>query len=295
MEIKRNLKFDKMQYLRTAVNQFIHKETVEYVDKVYSQLIEHLSIGIEPDATKRKILKICRDLFTNPSFRETISNQKKQGRRPDQLVNIVVNHLSPKVLGRHYDMSNLRSEGMISSVFIPNKTPQTVSEDKQSPVPSKPLKIKDLQGNTISIEYLETIHYKTGIIDEYIKKYKITRYIGERQLPHVEVYTELDFCRLSPDDENSEYYRAVANHLLSIENIKYSNANGYIGGLTGTSTSTTGLRVGEERFDTESNNGFSSYTYQISPNQALYFDRIQKEAVKVYLERTKKREENDGR
>ena len=292
MEINQNTEFDKVQFLRTAVNQFIHKETPVSVDRAYEQLIGQLSMNVEPDATKRKILKICRDLFTKSTFREFISNFQKQGVHPNQLTSIIVNHISYKVLGRHFDMSNLCCEGMVSNV-----TPSSENNSNHTPetIPLEPIEIEDVDGNRILIKYLDTINYQTGITEEYIKIYKITRYVGEKQLPHTYVYTELDFPRLSPDDKNSEYYRAVANHLLSIENIEHSNANGYIGELVDVSTAKNGLKVGEERFETESNDRFSSYTYQISPNEALYFDRIKKEAVKIYLEREKKREENDGR
>ena len=291
MENKKNNNFDKMHYLRTTVNHFINKDSAEKVDKVYSQFIELLPSNAGQNEAKRQILEICRDLFVLDSFREAIYNAKKRGTHPSELINIIVSELSPKVLGRHYNMANLRSEGMVSMVTTSSEIAKKRDINQNKPK-AKPIEIQDLEGNTISIQYLDTIIYKTGEIGEYINQYEITRYIGEKKLPPVKVYTEIDFSRLSADEKHSEYYRAVANHLLSVENIQYSNANGYIGGLT---AADTGLKVGEERFEKENNNNFSSYTYQISSQQALYFNRIEKEAVMSYLEKEQKRDENDGR
>lgn len=295
MENKSNHPFDKMQYLKLVVSQFINKESIEDVDKVYFQLVNNLPTHLEQNQIKRNIIEKCRDLFRSQNLRETIANAGRKGVTKSVLISIAVEQLALVALGRHYDMSNLCCEGMVSSVITDSEIAQKNSSNKKEDIPAEPIEIKDLHGNRILIKYLDTINYKSGTVYEYIKLYKITRYVGEKPLPPEYVYTDLDFSRLSPDDQNTEYYRAVANHLLSIENIKYSNAHGYIGGLTNTSTSTTGLKVGEEYFETEKSNRFSSYTYQISPNQALYFDRMEKEAVIAYLEKTKKREENDGR
>lgn len=306
--------FNKMKYIQTTVNQFINKESFESVTREYSQLndeLDKISFNLDqlpayqrqsPEIAEKKeilkkkksILSICYTLFKNDDVRKTIVDFKNKG--------LDISKITPKItqlllfldLDRNHDKSNLCCDGMLSTVQQDNGTLKKDVKDIPISNPAEPIPIKDLLGNTISIQQIGRLYYSTASAQEYINKYRIIRYEKGNALPHVDVYSEIDLTSLSYDDRFSEYYLAVANQLLSKENIEKSNARGYIGKIITTTGFQNKLTPSQEKSELGNITGLLyNSTYQISPNTALYYDCEPFEAISAYLQQ--ENEKNDGR
>lgn len=277
MENKRN--FDRMAYLRQTVNLFIHKPTIDSVERTYKQLVSNIA----ENPIKLKIVKDCRDIFSLSYVRTAITDAKEKGMSHSELVSIVTKRLASRVFGddkRHYNMSTLTSEGMISSV------PTFEPEDGFSIGPKDGL--HDLDGNPISIQHIGKLTYNTLASNEYIYKYRIQRQLNGVYSEPKEVFSNIDLNRVL---DEKEYYYAVIGEILSNNNIDLSFADGYIGELYGTEGSP--LEIGQEYFDKDpQKDKVYGYTYRISKNWSMVYDGEKIEAIRAYNQEQAKKKEN---
>lgn len=177
---------------------------------------------------------------------------------------------------RTYNMLKFASNGMISTITNPDGT--TKKAVAYIPDNKMPVDITDLLGDTIHIHNIGRIEYKCNPSgDNYIYAYRVSKHSDKEILmtPRV-VFSNINVSML----DNSEYRSAVANILLSKNNIELSQVGGYIGEISLQST----LNVGEEK----SEPGF--YTYQVSPKYALVYDGEKIEAVQAYQKENEKTE-----
>ena len=129
--------------------------------------------------------------------------------------------------------------------------------------------LTNILGNSIFIRDIGFLHYHVGpVSDEYIYAYLVSKHISEQD--GKVVFSNIDLNKL---DENPNYAYAVANTLLTDDNIEFSKADGYIG----EPSSQGGLKIGTETYDT------ANYTYQISSTHALVAQSDRIEAIRTYF------------
>lgn len=181
-------------------------------------------------------------------------------------------------------MSKLASNGMVSTVQTSDGT--TRKDITYTPNHKASKSIIDLLGNTISIQPVGCLDYRCApSANNYISMFRVSKHLEDEMImaPHI-LFSNIDMDML----DDPSYRDAVANTLLSTNNIELSQADGYVGEIHSQST----LDVGKEEFV----DGF--YTYQVSPRYALVYDGEKIEAVKAYkeeLEKAIKAKKDDGR
>lgn len=174
---------------------------------------------------------------------------------------------------RTYNMSKLASTDMLLTVQGPNGT--TKKDVTYTPENTMSKDITDLLGNTISIHYVGHLDYKCDpSSNDYIDAFLVSKKLDDEMIMNPRIlFSNIDMNKLNDPD----YESAVANTLLSSNNIELSQADGYIGELNIIENSS--LLGGEEKFDP----GF--YTYKISGSTySLVFEDAKIEAAKACKE-----------
>lgn len=221
--------FNREDFLRNVISQFINKD-LEGVRRTYDGYITLIKSGQErdlkngtehnysADEEKRRILEKCFDMFRNSEIRELI---KKGVLGANQVLSI----FKERLLGdnkRQYDISSLYDESIIADRRDgKGKCINFVKEDGMENA------FTSLSGETIKIKCIGMLHYKTQLGEEsYITKYKVTRPTAGNKAETFEVYSNISIPEMADSDE---YREVVLSELLSENNIKLSNANGYLG------------------------------------------------------------------
>lgn len=175
-------------------------------------------------------------------------------------------------------MSDLTSSGtnMISTITGPDQTTRKdvsyIPEDRIS------RDLTDAFGNKISVHHIGRLQYSTyPSADNYIYKFRICKYGEDDSIIMHEVYSDIDLSRV---DEDPDYAYAIANILLSSNNIDFSKAYGYVGELC---ESPTDLEDGTEKIV------HGIYSYKIPNSQySLVFDGERIQALRAYNEEQEK-------
>ena len=297
MENKSNL--NKELFVTIALQKFI----IDYrrsntVDGAYQNLLALNKNNPE----KRKILENCKNLFESDSTQKEVDLEiatiyseanATKGRNPtdSEIAKWLIKCFPEEIFAvnkRTYDMSQIETKGMLST----KKTPQgnvlkivgyvsfeeRQKKHNQGNVKKAPPKkvLKDRHGNTIEIELMGWLAYRTPSSDEYLYKHSITKTVnGVRQEPF-ETYSNIDIVAM---DYSKEYCTLVVSELLSEKNLTRSNASNYIGEIFEESS----LEPGEEKFD------LGLYTYQMSPNYSLVYNGERIEAIKAYTQQLAKK------
>jgi len=296
MEIKRNNQFNKIDYLKQTINQFINKPTYAAVEKEYKQLMQDLDanshlINLQQYQIKLKIITDCYNFFKLSHVREKIADAKKDGISHIELMPILTRGLCESCFKddkRHYNMSKITSNGMVLNTIPPEF--ESYEDNPEQPNPYKKLNLQDLHGEPMTIQLIGTLKYHTRSSNEYLNKYRISKQINGT-LTEIEVFSNIDVNQLL---EDKNYYYAVLQDLLSDNNIELSFADSYIGEITGVEGSRRQLKVGEESFDKDLENGkIYGYKYQISQKYALIYDGERLEAIRTYNKIQEKKKESE--
>ena len=319
MENRKNSNFNRIEYLKSHIQAFVQSES-KGINQVRGALnalnSSHITKNTQVDTQKRKVLESCLELFKNSRMKELIQIEKeKKGivdlttvsrdcrdenlHKMSVLANELADTLAEIVLGdskRKYNMSSIRSEGMVASVESSDgsvkKAIKYVPQDKMN------ITLSDLMGREISVKHIGCLYYQTPFTVEYIYKYRVTRQSSDGEPIIHEVFANIN---LNTALENKEYSNALVNTVLSQNNIELSKTGGYIGDLSCTTNSTTKLNPGEEYIQEDEQNGKKKmcyYRYQITPKYALEFIDDRVEAVMAYNEQQtqeKNKKDDDGR
>lgn len=259
---RKNIDFDRMQFLEKVVSAFINKNTYSHLKSTYVGMVTLIGNNENPiqREEKRKIVEKCFELFNTPEFKKKIEEIKAE-KNPQfsVLTRATTKVIAETVLSdkkRLYDMSDRYSEKQItqnSTEFIP-----LVNGLKSPPM-------TDMFGNSVTIQKVGTLRYSTQSVEnESIDKYLITKTLQDSTTQEIEIFSFIDINMLA---QNSEYRDTVLYELLSKNNVELSNTNGYLGEIVSTKHSKVQLKVGEQRENAE-----KFYRYQASKNYALIYD-----------------------
>lgn len=285
--------------LRAFVTAYTHNQSIS---NVYNQFLDSINNDKKPENRKnnelrRKILEKCRDLFKNTSKKDDDKENKKltlaeaialsrsqtlakTGVQPtdSEITKMLLNYFSDEIWGddkRRYNMSALATKGMLTNI---SGTDKKVIFKEYTPPKDKPeerpphITLSNKYGDSIDIEYMGCLHYKTRSSNEFLYKHRIYRNVDNDPKVY-EVFSNIDINEL-PD--NSELRYVVFTELLSKNNIENSYADGYIGETSITKGTETPLKVGEEKVTS------GHYKYQITQNYALEYDGERIEAIRAY-------------
>lgn len=277
--------------LRAFVTAYTHNQSIS---NVYNQFLDRINNDKKPENRKnnqerRKILEKCRDLFKDSSKKgkldEFIALSRSQtlaktGIQPtdSEITKMLLSYFSDEIWGddkRKYNMSSLESKGMLTVIDGTDKKvifkpyiPQKNTPDELPPH----ITLSNKYGDSIDIEYMGCLHYKTRSSNEFLYKHRIYRNVDNEQKIY-EVFSNIDINEL-PDNKELRY--AVFTELLSKNNIENSYTDGYIGEISNSRVTETPLKVGEEITTP------GHYKYQITPNYALEYNGERIEAVRAY-------------
>lgn len=272
-------------------------ETFEYFISKLSDDEKHKPENLRVHQERRKIIEHCRDLFKDVSMRKIVDAEiaafraeinSTEGKNPtdSQIAKRLLQVFSEKFWGldkRTYDMSRLATKGMLSTVknddgnvskvvayasFEDLQKKRHKDDDKKKEPPQ--ITLHDKHGNSIRIQFMGCLAYKTLSSNEYIYKHQITKIIDGVETSD-DVFSNIDIFALQ---YNKELRDVVVSELLSTNNIERSNADGYIGEIS--EQKTPFLEPGDEKTD------YQFYTYQISPRYALVYDGERIEAIRAY-------------
>lgn len=298
MEIKKTNEFNKRDYLRANIAAFLqsYSKGLNLVSGKLNSINNNHSVkNLQLENEKRRILERCLALFRSTKFKALIKKEKdKQGileqedvrketreenlRKIADLSQELTDRLSEVILGdlkRKYNMSELATKDMISTVLdsngITRKDITYTPENKMSKA------ITDLFGNTISIHHIGRLDYKCDpSSDDYIHAFCISKRLNSEIIMEPRLlFSNIDINML----DNLDYRNAVANTLLSNNNIELSQADDYIGEIDPPNKKNASMADGQEKFESE------FYTYKIpDSNYALVFDGTKIEAVRACKE-----------
>lgn len=261
------------------------------VDSAY----ENLLILNKNNAEKRNILENCKALFESDSTQKEVDleiatiyseTNATKGRNPtdSEIAKWLIKCFSEEILAinkRTYDMSQIATKGMLSTkktaqgsilkvVGYVSYEERQKNQNQGNVTKAPPRKVlRDRHGNTIEIQLMGWLAYRTPASDEYIYKHSIRKTINGVSQDPVEVYSNMDIVEMS---YNKEYCNLVVSELLSHKNLTCSNADNYIGEIFEESS----LQPGQEKLD------LGLYTYQISPKYALVYNGERIEAIRAY-------------
>lgn len=261
-----NVEFDRREFLKRIVINFMNKQSSERLQSAYNGFMSLIDRDLDPmhkgqNDEKKRILETCYNIFRNPSFRERLAESQKSMDR-QELLQKLIDAVEEKGLGyqkRKYDMSDLYAGNQI--------TPKT---ERFIPLPANSKKyhrptatFDDNLGNTITVEQTGQLVYSTlSVSNESVKSYRYTKTNNGSTIQDFPMlFSNIDINLLN---ENKDYRNAVLGELFSKNNLKLSNAGGYIGEII---VPQTPLSVGAQRQDES-----KFYRYQISPKYALEFD-----------------------
>ena len=277
--------------LRAFVTAYTHDKSIS---NVYNQILDSINNDKRPENRKnnevrRKILEKCRDLFKDSSKKvkidEAISLYRteilsKAGIQPtdSEITKMLLRSFSDSIWGddkRKYNMTSIASTGMLTNIDGTNKKVifKPYEPPKNNPDERPPhITLSNKYGDSISIEYMGCLHYKTLSSNEFLYKHRVYRNVDNDPKVY-EVFSNIDINTL-PD--NNELRYVVFTELLSKNNIENSYTDGYIGEISNSKVTGTPLKVGEEIITP------GHYKYQITPNYALEYDGERIEAVRAY-------------
>ena len=293
MENEKN-NFNRLEYFRECILAFIHSES-----KGIKQVAGSLNyINCKPDlknidveTQKRHILESCLSLFKSQKFKELIEKEKqKRG---------IENNLSKENLHQAALLANILADRLSEIVLSDRKRTYNMSEvatiDTVSTIPED-LKYNDeflssktvtnMFGDKITIQHIGKLSFSCRpSADDYIYRYCVTKQMGKDSQIVRKIFSDIDLNRI---DEDPEYAYAVANELLSQNNMDLSKADDYIGELD---VPPEGLEDGKEIFQP------GLYTYKIPDLKrnplALYFDGTKIEAIRAYNKKLEKEQKED--
>lgn len=280
-------------------------ETYEYFINKLSTDEKRKPENLRVYQERRKIIEHCRDLFKDISIKKCVDAEiatfraeinSTEGKKPtdSQTAKRLLQVFSEKFWGidkRTYDMSRLATKRMLSTVKnadgnvskvvayvsfedLQKKRPkenndkQTSDDEKKKEPPQ--ITLHDKHGNSICIQFMGCLAYKTLSSNEYIYKHHITKNINGVETSD-DVFSNIDIFALQ---YNKELRDVVVSELLSTNNIERSNADGYIGEIS--EQKSPSLEPGDEKID------YQFYTYQITPKYALVYDGERIEAIRAY-------------
>lgn len=279
------IEFDREKFLFTVMNQFMNKDS-QGVRRSYDGFINLIKAGQEKDLKngaehnysadeeKRKILEMCLDMFRNSEIRDLIT-------KGNLGVNQVFSMFKERILGdnkRQYDISSLYDESIIADRS--DNEGKCVKFIKEDGIENS---FTDLNKQTVRIKCIGRLQYKNQFGEEsYVTKYKVTKPTKGNEAETFEVYSNIIIPEMTG---NAEYKEVVLNELLSENNIKLSNASGYIGAIAEDHS----MNVGTE------DKNRTRYKYKASPNYMLLCETDEASAVMEYEreEKTKSEQPND--
>lgn len=277
MEEERKTKFNREEFLFTVMQQFMNKD-VQGVRRTYDGLINLIENGQRADLInkkehdnsvdeeKRKILEKCLDIFRSPEIRDLIKKGNFDAKQ-------IYSMFHEKILGdnkRQYDLSSIYDESIIADRR--DGKGKCISFTKKDGMENA---FTSLSGETIKIKCVGVLNYKNQLMEEsYITKYQVARPTAGNKAETFEVYSNISIPEMA---DNDEYREVVLSELLSENNIKLSNANGYLGVIARDRSMDVGA---EERSRTR-------YKYKASPNYMLLGETDEMSAVKDYEQRAK--------
>lgn len=269
--------FNREEFLHTVINLFINKD-VKGIERAYYGCIKLIDSGIKndlhqrkkhnyrADQEKRRLLEMCLDLFKNKEVRNLIAKGELNTSQ-------VFNMFKERMLGdnkRQYDISELYDEKIIA-----NKSDGQGKCIKFTEKNGIETSFYNLKNEAIKIKCIGQLSYKNQFGEKsYITKYQIARPTAGNETETFEVYSNINIPQMSDSDE---YREIVLSELLSENNIKLSNANGYLGVITEDHS----MDVGEEE------KSRIRYKYKASPNYMLLGETDEMSAVKDYEQREK--------
>lgn len=298
--------FDKVAYLRNFITKFLQSPNKARHEVVGNLRLLNSNPNVFNIKEKKQILERLNKLFSNAAFVSLIQKEKQKNgiielsevigdERIDNLHKIA--NLSQRLTDglaeivfsdfkRTYNMSKLASKKMISDIQNPDGS---TKKDVNYFDDYKPAKnITDFSGNTISIQPIGRIEYSCDpSFDDYMYAYRISKHLDDEIIMEPQtLFSIIHMGRLDDPD----YKNAVANTLLSDNNIELSHTCGFVGELDIIENSS--LSDGEEKFD----GGF--YTYKIPGSKyTLIYEDAKIEATKAFREEQEKniksKESND--
>lgn len=298
--------FNKDAYLKSYIVKFLqskNKAKHEIVGNL--RLLNRNSNGLY-DKEKKQILERLDGLFSTPKFvaliqkekqkkgivelnsvvgDEKIENLHKITKLSEELTDILAEIVFSD-FKRTYNMSKLASKKIISDIQNPDGSKR--KDVKYFKEYESVKSITDFSGTTISIQHIGRIEYSCNpSFDDYMYAYRISKHSDEEIIMEPQtLFSIIHMGRLDDPD----YKNAVANTLLSDNNIELSHTCGFVGELDIIENSS--LSDGEEKFD----GGF--YTYKIPGSKyTLIYEDSKIEAAKAFREEQEKniksKESND--
>ena len=287
--------------LRAFVTAYTHNKSIS---NVYNQILDSINNDKKPENRKsneqrRKILEKCRDLFKDHPKKDDSEKDDSKKLTLDEAINLyrtqiftrtgikptdseiakmLLSTFSDKIWGddkRRYNMSSLATKGMLANI---NGTDKKVIFKPYMPPKNKPeehpphITLSNKYGDSIDIEYMGSLYYRTLTSNEFLYKHRIYRNVGDDQKVY-EIFSNIDINELS---ENKELRYVVFTELLSKNNIENSYTDGYIGEISNSKVTETPLKVGEEITTP------GHYKYQITQNYALEYNGERIEAIRAY-------------
>ncbi len=243
-------------FLLHIINQFLNKKDIESVRNTYNQLIEANAKDTTNNVKKphslreyekrKNIIERCFNTFMKPAVRHEIAENNLSAMK-------VYSQYAEEILGdnkRKYNMSDKFDETLIAYV-----NGDSEGEIKRLVAYQEKIgEVHTIPNSTITIQPVGKIGYIDMLrAEKYVTKYRVTK----DDSATYEVFSNIDISRF--DDE--EYCTAVANELLSENNIQLSGTGGYIGTIVDENN-----KVGLQTEDG------SHYRYQVSKHHALEFD-----------------------
>ena len=180
---------------------------------------------------KRAILENLLDHFKTAKLKRVVNSEESQIATTDDsgqplpaetISENILENSAEELLGdkkRKYDMSNLYTRGMFSSIqFTKMNVMKEMSQDKY--------------GNTLIITQIGELKYTSGAEESEVGQFAIRfTTANNTETRAAEVFAKIDFDRLNEDEE---YYDVFINELFSKNNINLSNVCNYLGEITPT-------------------------------------------------------------
>lgn len=298
MENNVSNEFNKVTYLRNYIAKFLQSQNKAKHEIVGNlRLLNNNSNGLY-DKEKKQILERLDKLFSAPNFVALIQKEKQKNgivelstvigdERIENLHKIAV--LSQKLtdslseivfsdLKRTYNMAKLTSNKMISNIKTSDGSTRKAINYFEDPKPAQI--ITDFSGSTISIQPIGYIEYSCNpSSNDYMYAYEVSKHTDDKTV--MEPQTLFSVINMGLLDD-PDYKNAIANTLLSDNNIELSHSYGFVGELGIIENSD--LADGEEKF----NNGF--YTYKIPGSKyTLIYEDAKIEAAKAYRDEQEKK------
>ena len=231
-------------------------------ERLYQWMVIIITKEIEQDPSRAedysKILAML-DRFYKVVIDEKIRNKVKQENiKTEDFIKLYGN----RILGefkRKYDMSHKYLKDSIATTQ--GKYGTVKSDIEFNTFEGKVEEFKTQDGESIKIQQTGDLTYTSafGVKGNKVMQYKVSIPMEDNKFKEYVVFSDIDIDKMKID---KEYCESVVGELLSENNIKFSNCQGYIGSICDTRSNLIQMKPGEEREDGR----YGDYLYQVSKN-----------------------------